>query len=222
MNIYFFLENTEKRIIFLYVGVLLFLIFIFRNRDIKLNILLALFIGAITILYIHQKNEASNIREQKQQELKLETIKPPTTKFKDRDDIIDFFFSVQDFYHYNPQTYEDAVLNVEELLVVHKVISIGTKYCDYYYNLAEERKGEALNAFHALIYSLPDNLIILEKFNRAHKRLETILNKYINEIYDMCKNDLIRNGYNIHRRVINTGPSEYNKYDNENFTFQFY
>ena len=109
-------------------------------------------------------------------------------------------------------------------LEIYNIISIGTQLNNDYYKIAESKKMNILNAFQSIILSLPDNKIIIDKFNRGHARLETILNKYINELYDICNNDIIINGYNINKRPINVGPKEYNIYTDidKNFTYQFY
>ena len=224
MSIYSFTSSISKHTAFLYGGIFLFFIFFFRDKLIGLNVILALIIATITVWYIHDKTEVSKNIEQKQQEEKLDTIRPVPKEFEGRNDIIDFFFSVQDYYRYNPETYEEVIDNVDAFFKIHNVLFINTEYPDDYYQIADSKKRNALNSFQSLIYSLPDNEFVLEKFNRAHKRLETILNKYLNEMYDQTRDFLIKNGFNIHRRAINLGPKEYNQYftNSKDFTFQFY
>lgn len=229
MGLYTTIEAIDKQSLFLYVVIFLFFIFFFRSKIIGLNIFLALLIGFIVSSYIHEKNQVSRDIEHKQQKKKLDTIMPPNKEFKNRDDIINFFFSIQDFYHLNPLAYEDTVDNVDAFMTIHKIISTGTQFCSDYYIVAKDRKSDALNSFQTFIYAISDDAVVIDKFNRAHKRLETILNKYLNEMYDMCMNSLIINGYNIYRRAINTGPDEYNKETTadytkveQDFTFKFY
>lgn len=224
MGLYTTLESLDRERIFFYAGIIIFAIFFFRDKTIGLNVILALVLAVVVISYFYEKSEVSTEIEEKQQEVKLDAIHPPTKNFGDKDDIIDFFFSVQDFYHYNPQTYEDTVDLVDIFLKIHKIVYIGTVYCDDYYKIAETKKAAALNSFHAIIHSLPDDHLIVEKFDRAHKRLETILTKYLNEIYNQCKNSLVTKGYNIHRRAINLGPKEYNNFTDasKDYTFDFY
>jgi hypothetical protein len=194
-----------------------------------LNVLLALAIGVVVIYYISERNEAVHTTDEKKAKLKLDTIKPPTRYFEGKTDVIDFFFSVQDFYHYNPQIYEDVIDNVDAFLNILHVLKLGTKYCDDYFDVAKQKKDEALNSFQALIYSIPDDTILTDKLVRSHERLETILNKYTNEMYDICDKSLKRNGYNIFRHKPNLGPDAYNKEMGENnvgiqkdYTFAFY
>ena len=73
-----------------------------------------------------------------------------------------------------------------------------------------------------MIFTLPTDKIMTDKFNRSHKRLNTLLTKYLDEMYGICKLSLIRNGYSTYRLALNTGPEEYNKYDNKDYTYKFY
>jgi hypothetical protein len=229
MGIYTIVESTDKKTIFYYCIIIIFSIYFFRSKNIGLNVILALFLGTVIISYIHERSEIINDTEQKERKLKINTIKPPTKYFENKDDVINFFFSVQDFYHLNPQVYEDVIDNVDAFLNIHRILNIGTDYSEDYYQIAKDKKSEALNSFQALIYSLPDNTIILEKHERANKRLETILNKYLNEMYDICGDYIIKHGYNIYRHPINIGPDGYNKEVDEeyvkvqkDFSYKFY
>ena len=96
------------------------------------------------------------------------------------------------------------------------------KFANYYYQIATSKKNNALNAFHSIIFSLPNDKTFTEKFDRAHKRLETILNKYLNELYDKCDYYLIEDGYDILKRPLNKGPRAFNNYFDKDFTYQFY
>lgn len=229
MNIYTIIESASKKTIFFYAIIILFFIYFFRSKQIGLNVFLAILLSVSVIIYLYQRDEVKHESEQKIHDTKLKAIKPPTTYFADKNDIIDFFFSVQDFYVLNPQVYEDVIDNVDSFLNIHRIIHMGVTYPNDYYEIAKDKKEEALNSFQALIYVMPDDDIMLDKFNRGHRRLETLLNKYLNEMYDICNNDLIMKGYNIYIHPINTGPDGYNKECDEtmskiekDYSFKFY
>ena len=69
---------------------------------------------------------------------------------------------------------------------------------------------------------LPNDPIITDKFNKAHNELNEILNKYLNEMYEIYLNILHKDGYNIYRHPINIGPKEYNTYSGLDNAFHFY
>ena len=73
-----------------------------------------------------------------------------------------------------------------------------------------------------MVYSLPNSKQLMDKFNRAHRRLETILNKYLNDIYDKCNENTVKRGYNVDKRAINLGPKPHNHYVDKDFSYEFY
>ena len=172
-----------------------------------------------TDLDVEEDPEWINTRKEK-----IDAIRPTPKNFEKFDDVIDFYFSIQDFYKFNPQTYEESIENIEAFFKIYDIIFTGTPQPDYYYQIAESKKNNAINALHALIYNLPNSRIVNEKLIRAHKRLETILNKYLNQLYDHCTQKIIKEGRDWYTRQINIGPKEYNTYFNLNksFTYQFY
>lgn len=131
-------------------------------------------------------------------------------------------FSIQDLYEHNPQAYEEMYDNIENFLNVYEIIMGNTYYCDYYYQIAESKKDNAINSLHSIIYKLPNDKILTDKHTRAHKRLDTILTNYINKLYDECQSNVIRNGRNVYNRAINVGPKEHNHYFDKDFAYQFY
>ena len=215
--IYNWSESLDSKTTFLYIFIFLLIIWYFRDKHIGLNMIMVLIVSYFVISYIYQKQITTDQIEEAQMKQKHDAIRPKDNNLEGKSDLIDFFFSVQDFYRYNPQTYEECMDDIDVFLEIYKIIFIGTKYCNDYYQIANSKKNNALNCFHALIYNLPNDKNITDKFNRAHKRLETILNKYLNEMYSKCEQELVINGYNIYTTNINTGPTEYNNYENDHF-----
>src|SRR5690606_23601794 len=113
---------------------------------------------------------------------------------------------IQDLYAYNPPVFEGMVDNLEAFFKLHEVITKDVKHAEYYYQIAESKKSNAVNNFHSLIYSIPNNDVLTDKYNRGHERLETLLGRYLNKMYDKCSYNLRRDGYNVFTRLINTGP----------------
>jgi effector-binding domain-containing protein len=186
-----------------------------------LNIILALTLGVCVILYFNQAKQFTHDQEKKQQEHKLSTIKPPPKTFAGRDDIIDLVFSIQDFYPYNPEAYEEMIDNIDAFFKIYDIIKTDPAYCEYYYTIADTKKSNAVNALQSMIFNIPNSKIPEDKLIRAYKRLETLLVNYINELYKICDNDLTTKGFDVTRKLINTGPKEYNNYKEKDFTYQF-
>jgi len=225
MGVFTFIDSFENKTLFTYLAIMIIILAIFTRLSVQLNVILGLFIGVVVILYMSEKQTLSNELFEKQMDIKLNTIKPVPYTLKDNKnpDLIDFLFSVQDFYVYNQLAYEEMIDNIESFLKLYDDIFNGDeKLVFYYYQIAESKKNNALNSLHSILYKLPVDPIITDKYDRAHKRLETILNKYMNQLYDKCSHILFKNGHNIHTRHINKGPREANHYFDKEFGYQFY
>jgi hypothetical protein len=222
MGPYSLLESFNNQQLFRNIVITIIFIFFFMKMNIGLNILLGLFFAFVCVIYLYEKETTTAQIEKEQYQRELESIKPEPQKIRDNKDIIDFLFSVQDFYVFNPQAYEEMIDNLDAFKSLQDNIFGEPKLSNYYYQIAESKKENALNAFHSLIFTLPTDKIYTEKFDRAHERLETILNNYLNEMYDQCVFYLNRDGRDVYKREILLGPKEYNNYFDKDFTYQFY
>jgi hypothetical protein len=224
MGIYTFIDSLNNQILFRNIVILLVFIYFFMRLTIGLNIILALVLGIITVLYFDEKETLFAKLETAQLHDKLKTIQPKTDKVQEmaRKDLIEFLFSIQDFYVFNPPAYEEMMDNINSFLTLHESTFLDDKLCNYYYQIAESKKNNALNSFHSIIFKLPNDKIFTDKFNRAHRRLETLLNIYLNEMYDQCYYVLVRDGHDVLKRPTNTGPKEYNQYFDKVYTYQIY
>jgi hypothetical protein len=220
--IYDFLESQDNKTLFTYIAISLMIFFIFTKIDVKLSIIFPIGIIFIIISYMNDKKNKSIEKKEKEDKTKYDAIEPKSEILKSYDDIIDFIFSVQDFYIFNPMAYTEFVENLELFIKLKENMLTGVKKCDQYYTIAETKAQNSLNAFHSLIYRLPDDKFITEKFNRAHVRLNTILTHYLNQMYDECNNKIINYGLDITTKLINTGPKEANYYNNKDFSYEFY
>jgi hypothetical protein len=222
MGLYEIIRGVNNKNLFIYGTIIFISIIYFKPKEIQLNIILALIIAALIINYKYDKSKNTIEGEEQEKDLKREQIVPNPINYGDKDDLIDFLFSVQDWYHYNPQAYEDMSDNLESFFTIYSAIKRKSTFCDQYFQIADSKKNNALNSFHSIIYNIPNNEHVMDKFNRAHKRLETIMNAYLNQIYDVCHRDLVRNGYDITRKAINIGPKEANHYFDKDFSYQIY
>jgi hypothetical protein len=193
-------------------------------KNIGLNIILGLFFSGVTILYLHERITSKLELEEEQYKEKIKNIKPEIPKIKSRmdKDIIDLVFSIQDFYIYNPEAFEEMADNINNFLTIHDFIFNNEPFCELYYEIAESKKNNAINALHSIIFNLPNDNDAIDKLNRAHKRLDTILTKHLNEIYDKCHYKLTLKGYDVFTKKLDLGPKPANHYFDKKFTYQFY
>lgn len=215
------IKPSEKKSIFIYIIILISIIYIFSFINVKLNTILAISIACIIIKYLYTENKENVNTEEKQHEIKLENIQPSPKKLDKYKDIVDFLFSIQDMYYYNQQAYEDMIDNLDIFFQIYENIHIGEKLYEYNYELAVNKKHNSINCLHSLIYNIP--VAMNDKLSTSLVILEEILNRYLVQLKEICDNNIIKNGYNKDRRIIHTGPLQYNRYLNsEIHSYDYY
>ena len=223
MGVYTLFNGIENYAVFKFVIIMIIGYLVFRNKKVGLNVILGLVCAIVVILYIYDKNKVLLETVNEEYDKKLSSIEPTLkTSSKDNRDLIDFLFSIQDFYGYNPQTFEEMIDNINGLLKIEQMIVTTTDDCEKRYHIAFNKKNNAINCLNSVIYSIPASGDLTDKLVRSHKRLETLLNKKINKLYDLCYQNLAINGYNVNTSSINTGPNPANMYLDKDFTFQLY
>ena len=210
-----------NNIVFRNLAIIFIILILFFNLSINLNIFLGLILFAI-IVYFYRKNKKEQILPNNDKKKNYKTIEQFSKYATNKLDINDFLFSIQDFYVFNPQAFEELIYNIDVFFKTYEKVFIDNDLCNYYFQIAQSKKNDALNSLHSILFNLPNNKLYTQKLDNADQRLETLLNIYLNKLYQKCTQNLMQFGLNIYKKQINIGPKEYNTYSNENFSYQFY
>lgn len=190
--------------VFTIIVIIIILLAIFRLLDIGLNIILALVLAFGIIYYIGSIEKQEQLNQEKMQYDKHLTLRPPHPQLAEYKDLTDFFFSIQDMYHYSPINYEDMVDSVNDFMTIYKDTKLFPVNAGLNYEIAQKKKSDALNALHAIVYNVFASIggKVIEKNNRAREELSYILSNYLEEIRK-ANIDYIREfGYNIQTKVV--------------------
>lgn len=220
MNIDTF-SNISASSMFLYAIIFCGCIAYFRCFDITLGTIIGIIVAIVFIYLIYHREITTLSNTEQLHETKAEFIHPipvHVTKYKD---LTDFVFSIQDFYVYNPQLYENMINAIDTFMEMYEDILLDNSLAGQYYENADTHKLLALNALHSIIIMIPPNKNLINKLNESMKTLETLLNKYLYEIYEKNKQFINENGYFNNSKVIDLKVAPYNKYKNEQFD-QYY
>lgn len=216
-----FYNNISSSSIFIYAVILCGFIVYFREVNITLGIIVGM-ISALSIIYLlYQYETTSDVNKKKLHQIKTENIFPTPKNISKYEDLTDFVFSVQDFYEYNPQSYEDMIHAVDTFIEVYEDVLLDHSLAGNYYSIAETHKLLALNALHSIIMLIPSSKKLIGKLNDSMKTLEILLNKYLYVIYQTNDSYVKENGYFNNTKVIDLKISPHNQYKNETMD-QFY
>jgi len=229
MELYKTIDSIGNKQVLQYIIIIIIGIIIFRSKNIGINIVVGMIFALVVICYLYDKNKIVIETEKREYQDKIDYIKPAITvdveKNVDDKKLVDLLFSIQDLYIYNPQAYEEMIDNIQDFLKLETILgNVQNRYFqkDYqyekYFQLAQDKKNNAINSLHSIIFQLPSNHEITDKLERAYERLETVLTDRLNHMYDKCYELLIRDGYTVHNTVINIGPTPANNYSDTDFT----
>lgn len=211
--------TSDEKSKFNYFIITIFMLVIINKINIKPKYIIALTISFLIIYYM--KNEESNNLNDESllKEEKKKLITPKIDKINDYDDLLNFIFSVQDLNIYNPQTYEEFIINIELFLQIYENTKMDDKFYTQYYHIADQVKNESINKLYSMIYNLSDNIEVRIKLENAVKVLKEILNNYMEELFKICNEKTKKNGYYSRITPLNKGFKPSNLYLNEDYMY---
>jgi hypothetical protein len=223
-NLYKQIQTLNAESMFKYSIILMSSILFFRNLEIGLNIFMGLIVGLVIIIYIYQRSKLEENTEIELLNEKEKNIFPPLSEeSRQKKDIIELLFTIQEYYTYNPQSYEEMIDNINSFMTLYNDVLNGVRNCSENYHIAESKMHNAINALHSIIYKLPASDELMKKFNKAHNRLMKLMNNYLEEMFEKCQEKIIRKGYNNKTKIIDKGPKPFNFYlQDKSFTYDFY
>jgi hypothetical protein len=207
-------NDILKKNIFIYCVIFVLIMAIFKRLTIGLNIIFGYFIVYMIISLLDHKQE-KQIKENKEiEELKTSIIQPKPLLLQNYKDIINFLFSIQDYYKYNPAVYENIIDNLDNFFHLYEETYKLNELAGTNYKLMNNIKLDTINVLHSLIYKLPEDIAYIHKLNNSFEILNKILSKYLFDIYKINKNTILNKGYNINTIIINHNePIPFTTYD---------
>lgn len=213
------INNTDVVTLFWYTVILIGTIYAFSRIDIKLSVVYGTFIVLIVLYflnteYVNTKNTINDILK-----IKNDSILPKTERLVNYNDIVNFLFSIQDFYIYNPQAYEDMVQSLDIFFMFYEEVINNNELAGEHYDILNDKRRLALNSLQSLIYNFPVHVGYTHKLNKSVDILNAILQTYLNNVRLINDNNIYKNGYNMTTKLItNDTVVPYNTFSKkENF-----
>jgi hypothetical protein len=222
-NIYTYLNEIDINNLFMYFSIIIISIFLFSNFKIKGNLIIALFVGILICYILNEKVNSQSSNNKNNLKKKIKEINIKNKNVNNYNDFIDFLFYIKECKEYNYETYKNIVDNIDSFLEIYRNIKLGVKYCKYNYDVAIDKKRNALNSLHSLILNIDSSFLLNEKLNDSIFKLQKIFNIYENEMIQICNDKIDKEGFTIHSNVINNNHKyPYNYFDNKEYTYDLY
>ena len=178
--------------------------------NITITTIVAIMFGYYILVILANSNKNNNDKKKTMLENKKKYIRPREEIIEKYDDIVEFLFSIQDLYIYNPPAYQELIETIKNFLTIYEetINTPNTVSVHQNYTNAEIKFYHAINLLQSLIINTDSNLNNSQdannKINRSTKVLYSILKKYLDEIQLIIKKDIKYNGYNIHTLLLNS------------------
>lgn len=209
----FDINNTDTVTLFWYTAIFFATIYAFSRIDIKLSVVYGTFI-VILILYIlnekyvHTKKTINDILK-----IKNNSILPQSERISNYNDVVNFLFSIQDFYVYNPQAYEDMIESIDNFFIQYEEVLNNNMLAGCHYDILNDKRRSSLNSLQSMIFTFPINVDYNQKLNKSVVVLDEMLKKYMEQIKLINDNNIYKFGFNINTKLIyNNSIVPYNTY----------
>jgi len=164
---------------------------------------LILLILIIFTVYYYSQRHNQYIKKRKTNLIKLNKIK----RINSDEKIVNIIYSIQGYYHYNQEAFEELIKNIEIFLELFELINIDIRYISLLYSNMVDRKKNIINTLVSFRIRLPieynvDEVII---------DMNSILDDYLNKVYIIHTNYIKENGININTKLII--PNDYDGYN---------
>lgn len=204
--------NLTPTFIFSSIVIFCVLFTYFKNKKITVGTLLWIIVSVMCIIIMHTYKQTTLSDLENLHIVKSNAINPKFDTLNNYPEITDFIFSIQDFYEYNPQSFENMSTAMTQFLRIYENINLDNVLAGTHYSHAVMCKKDALNALQSIILVIPPDKNMITKLDTAIKTLEDMLNKYLDIIYEKNNVFIKKNGYFNNTKLIDCTTEPYNTY----------
>ena len=196
-------NSNNREMVFWYCAIMILITWALSIQEISIAFIFGIGIAILVVYILAHNNKESNIKVDNIQKEKAKLIRPYPRHTKPQ--IINYLFSIQDFYEYNPQAYEDMVESIDLFFDRYHETLKDPSLAGINYDLMLEQQQNAINSIQSIIYRMPINKQYSQKLKHSVKIIRNMLDKFLNEIIH------INNKYN-HEKGVHTTKSSTNKF----------
>jgi hypothetical protein len=215
-NSFIRLTNIDNKSLFLYLVILGIFYYATYYLKIRLTHVICIFCALIIIYIIYSKKQLDAVTSDEQSKIKLSLIRPPPQNLDNYPDLIEFLFTVRNFYYINPNAFTLIIAHLDDFIEIYEdIINKKILYCKQNYQVLVNSAREILNNLHSIIYNLDVDKILTKKYQISMKELNIILYQYIKTVIDKCDSINENETTNIYSSFIidEMGPHGRNYFD---------
>lgn len=217
------LGNISNEHLTKYIIIIVIFLFFATIFSISLTFIFFFIIAIIIIYVFYSKNQIDQISDAENTKIKSELIIPQPTRLDNHPELIDFLFSIREFYYINPNAFYGVVSNLDHFMQLYEEIMNDVMlYCTQNLEVAVQFSREAQNNLQSMIFNLDVDKKITRKFHQSLRQFHLIMRQYVHRLIEKCNSNFNPDNIDNHTKpYIEYGPREYNYYNNTT-TFDFY
>jgi len=209
------LSDTE---IFKYTIFTIFICIFFKLLNLTINSIVIFLISVFSVYILFLYNSQINYTKKKISEEKKNKLIVSNKKLFTNKKLINFLYSIQEFYFSNPQVYNDFTDGLEKFIILYNEIQSKNTNIGINFKLMEDEKNKIIKNLESLIFRIDSHKDISKKLNKGIRVLEEFLIDILNETYYLYRKDIYDNGINNRTQLINLGPKPF---ENNNKIFYY-
>jgi hypothetical protein len=146
------IENIDNNTLFIFIVIIIVTMYYFSQFDININMLFGFIVSMLIVLYLYNDNYVVNKRNDELLKVKKSNIKPSLIQSVKYDNVVDFIFTIQDFYENNPIAYQLMVSHIDYFFEIYETIKDNNESVYLKYDMLINEKKNAINALHSIIF----------------------------------------------------------------------
>ena len=216
-----FIEKLDKKTLFWYIIIFFLVLYVISHYEIKLNILFGFIISSLLITYLYLNFTENKEKHDERINTEKSLIIPKSKELDKYEEIVDFLFSIQDFYTNNSLAYEDLIMYLDNFFISYREVMNNNEMAGINYSNMVDQKNNSLNTLQSIIFNMLPNNSRDKKLNDAVNKLDSLLNVYLKKVHYINEKYIYDNGFNVKTKLLDTSNIvPFNKiFVNEHSTF---
>lgn len=180
---YNYIKSITPNEVVIYIAVIIVIVILIHRLSPSYLHVIGIVCGIIVIYFIISMRDTTKHDYNTIEEMKLLSPQLRDTKYFYIDtDLIDLFYDLGEYQKYSNKKFKQIITHVDNFLHLQTDIEKGAIYKKYVYEQMDQLKATILNDFHSMIYDLPQQNEILDKYNKATTKLHLLLNQHLNVV----------------------------------------
>jgi len=187
-GLYNYIQTISPNEVIIYLSIVIIVaILIIRISPTPVQIV-GVLCGVGVVYFLISKRDTTSNDYTVEEEMKLLSPQLRDTNFFYMDtDLIDLFYDLGDYQFYSNMKFKEVIKHIDNLLHLQTDIENNVKNKKYVFDVMVEIKASILNDFHAMIYDLPPQKEITDRFQCALTKLHLLINQHLDESRIMIK-----------------------------------